>query len=563
MAAMPASPAVPPHIVVVGADTTTVRLVEELVRGGERVVVLAPGTPEGGVMAETKSIGGQVIAVPHRVGEADLRRAEVAAARSVVILGDDDVAALRLALMAEELAPGVRLVIEMTNPRLGGKLAELLGDCTLLSSAELAGPAFVAAALATADVQTFEIGGRMVAAGPEEQVSGERLAVIGDTSLPGMEAVLPSSGGNVVLGTRLVPPSRSDARRGGVVGALARVFDRRARAVVVGLVALVVISTLYFHFGGNSWLTSLYLALTATATGGGDVSQLSLPFRFGAVVIQGFGLVLSAGVTALIVDSLISTRLAAFTGGVRGKPRRHVVVCGLGRVGTSVAARLQARGVPVVAIERSEDVPGVLQARQLRIPVVIGPAGDPGAQAVAGIARAMAVVAVTDDEAVNLEIALVAKDVNPRVRVVARLFDHELAARVERRLQLGATRSVSMLAAPAFAAAALGRRREVILPIGRRVLLFTEVTVNPASAAPGRLLSTLAEEGTCKLLAVSSPGGGWDWSWRDRPVAGGDTIALVATRAGLARLLRITKSAPRPVEPSPSGSTAVVAKTPV
>ncbi len=55
----------------------------------------------------------------------------------------------------------MRIVIEMTNPRLGSRLAELIGDCTLLSSAELAAPAFVAAALATADIQTFEIGGRM------------------------------------------------------------------------------------------------------------------------------------------------------------------------------------------------------------------------------------------------------------------------------------------------------------------------------------------------------------------------------------------------------------------
>lgn len=91
-------------------------------------------------------------------------------------------------------------------------------------------------------------------------------------------------------------------------------------------------------------------------------------------------------------------------------------------------------------------------------------------------------LAVTDDESVNLEIGLVAKNANPQVRVVARLFDHELANRVEHRLQLGATRSVSMLAAPAFGAAALGRRREVIYPVGRRVLLFTEIKVNAGSA---------------------------------------------------------------------------------
>lgn len=537
------------HIVVVGADTTAVRLVEELVRGGEQLVVLAHGPLDSDAVVEIQSLGAEVVVVQHRVTETDLRSVRVGAAKAAVILGDNDVLALRVALMVEELAPNVRLVVEMTNPLLGGKLTELIGDCTLLSSAELAGPAFVAAALATADVQTFEIGGRMVAAGPREQVTGEQLAVIGNTRLSGIEAVLPSGDGDIVLGTELVPPSRSDARRGGVVGAVRRVLDRRARTVGIGLLTLIALSTLYFHLGGNSWLIALYLALTAsTATSGGDLSTLPVAFRFGAVLIQVFGLLLSAGITALIVDGLISARLAAFTGGVRGKPRRHVVVCGLGRVGTAVAARLKARGVPVVAIERHEDAPGVLQARQLKIPVVIAPASDAGAQAVAGISRAVAVLAVTDDEAVNLEIALVAKGTNPHVRVVARLFDHELAARVERRLELGATRSVSMLAAPAFAAAALGRRREVIFPIGRRVLLFTEVTVNPASAAPGRLLSALQEEGSARLLAVAAPGEGWRWDWTDRPVGGGDRLALVATRSGLARLLRITKSSARPAD---------------
>ena len=51
---------------------------------------------------------------------------------------------------------------------------------------------------------------------------------------------------------------------------------------------------------------------------------------------------------------------------------------------------------------------------------------------------------MTDDEAVNLEIALVAKDANPDVRVVARVFDHDPVSRVERRLELVATRSASM-----------------------------------------------------------------------------------------------------------------------
>jgi Trk K+ transport system NAD-binding subunit len=532
----------PQRVVVVGATTTSVRLVEELVRAGERLVVIAHGSIDPDIVADLAELGAEVITANH-VREADLIRAGVPEAKAAVILGDDDVFAVRMALAIEEMRSGVRLVIEMANPNFGDKLAPLLGECTVLSTAELAAPAFVAAALATADTQSFEIGGRLVAAGPRGQVGGEVLAVLGDTRLSGIEAVLPSADGDVVLGTEVIGSSRTTVRQLGVVGAITHVFDRRIRLVLLGVVVLVVLSTLYFHLGGTSWLTSLFLALTSsTATSGGDFNALSPGFRFGAVLIQVFGLVLSSGITAVIVDALISSRLAAITGSVRGRPRNHVVVCGLGRIGTSVAVRLKARGVPVVAIERSESALGVLRARRLKIPVIIAAASDAAAQEAAGIARAAAVLAVTDDEAVNLEIGLVAKIANPDVRVVTRLFDHDLAARVERRLHLGATRSVSMLAAPAFAAAALGRRREVIFPVGRRVLLFTEVTVRPESGAPGRQLSTLEQPGACKVLAVARSGDeAWSWERTDHEVAAGDKLAVVATRAGLARLLLATK----------------------
>ena len=532
------------HVVVVGADTTTVRLAEELVRSGEQLVVIAHGENPRGAIADIEALGCQMI-IASQIREAELRAAGVERARAAVVLGDDDVLALRVGLMIDELAPGLRIVIEMTNPRLGGRLTSLIGDCTLLSSAELAAPAFVAAALATPDTQSFDIGGRTVAAGPRHRIGGELLAVIGDTRRTGIDAVLPQNGGDLVLGTKLIGTARNVARTSGMLGAVSRIFDRRARLVMLGLAALILLSTLYFHIGGRDWLASLYLALTAsTATGTGDLSTLPLGFQFGALFIQLFGLVLSAGITAVIVDALIGARLAGILGGVRGKPRHHVVVCGLGRVGTAVAVRLQSRGVPVIAIERRVEAPGVLRARQLKIPVVVAAATNASAQEIAGISRADAVLAVTDDEAVNLEIALVAKDANPSVRIVARVFDHDLASRVERRLQLGATRSVSMLAAPAFAAVALGRRQDVIFPVGRRVLLFTELTVSASSAAPGRSLRQLEEPGASRILAWSRSSSGTNWQWRhlDHELAGNERIAVVATRAGLARLLRVTRA---------------------
>lgn len=152
------------HVVVVGADTLSVRLVEELVRAGEQLVVIAFGEEDPDIVDDLTRLGARVITAT-RVREEALIAAGVRHAKAAVILADDDVVAVRIALAVEELNPSVRLVIEMGNPNLGERLAPLLGECTVLSSADLAAPAFVAAALASTETQTFEIGGRMVAAG--------------------------------------------------------------------------------------------------------------------------------------------------------------------------------------------------------------------------------------------------------------------------------------------------------------------------------------------------------------------------------------------------------------
>lgn len=527
------------HVVIIGSSSTTIRLAEELERAGERVIVIVHGSADPGVVADLELIGAEA-ELSQQVRPAELRRAGIHRAKAAVIVGDDDVFAIRVALAIEELNPTVRLVIELNNPALGSRLGPLFGEHVVLSSAELAAPAFVAAALASTATRTFEIGGRLVAAGPRAEVGGVELAVLGDSSGYGIDAVLPSTG-DVVLGTELVGDRDISVRRSGVIGAVAYVFDRRIRIVLLGLVILIALSTFYFHLAGDDWVTSLYRALTASTDTGLDVDDLSIGFRFGAVLIQLFGLVLSSGITAVIVDAMISSRLAVLTGGIRGRPRHHVVVCGLGRIGTSVANRLRERQVPVVAIEHNEGAPGVLWARQAKIPVIISPATDAAAQLAAGISRADAVLALTDDDAANLEIGLVAREANPEVRVVLRLYDHELADRIERRLGLRPTRSVSMLAAPAFASAALGRRREVIFPVGRRVLLFTEVAVQSGSTAPGRRLASLSERGSCRVLAYAPAGRPWTWQLTNPVLRPGDRVAVAATRAGLARLLLTTK----------------------
>nr|WP_273482792.1 NAD-binding protein [Kribbella italica] len=278
-----------------------------------------------------------------------------------------------------------------------------------------------------------------------------------------------------------------------------------------------------------------------------DVFADAPPYaKVAAVVVQLTGIVLVALLTAVIVDSLIGARLSRVIGGVRGRPKNHVIVCGLGTVGARVLEILSERGVAVVGVEQDEEAPGVQTAHRLRIPLVMGDSSQEETLRLAGAPQAQAVLALTDGDITNLETAMVVRDLNDDVRITMRMFDHDLAHKVERMLGLGHSRSVSMLVAPAIAAAVANRRTQATVPAGRRVLLLTEVTVERDSVAVGRRLGELDEPGGLRVLARAD-GVDWDWSPTfERTLRAGTRLAVAGTRSGLARLLLVTRAPHRP-----------------
>lgn len=80
---------------------------------------------------------------------------------------------------------------------------------------------------------------------------------------------------------------------------------------------------------------------------------------------------------------------------------------------------------------------------------------------------------LTRDDGENLDIVMAAREINPRVRVVMRLYDDDFAATVSRTMRASypdvttRSRSVSALAALPFAAAMMGRHVLGIMPVER------------------------------------------------------------------------------------------------
>ena len=82
---------------------------------------------------------------------------------------------------------------------------------------------------------------------------------------------------------------------------------------------------------------------------------------------------------------------------------------------------------------------------------------SPSALDAAGVATAHAVIAAAAEDSVNLEVALLARQANPRVRVVARLSNAVLHQAMNDGIGPGAVLDVAALAAPSVVEAMLGR----------------------------------------------------------------------------------------------------------
>jgi len=126
----------------------------------------------------------------------------------------------------------------------------------------------------------------------------------------------------------------------------------------------------------------------------------------------------------------------------------HVILCGLGRVGWHVLELLKAAATQVVVIDSrcATDDPRLGSAILVR--------GDCQQQATlekAGVLKARGVVILPSDELASITTALMVRRLNPTTRVVLRMFNQNLIARLGSAVSNVVALSTSALAAPLLA----------------------------------------------------------------------------------------------------------------
>ncbi|MFY1634524.1 NAD-binding protein [Solwaraspora sp. WMMB335] len=556
-----------PHYVVCGADPLAYRLVNELVAAAAAVTVIVPTRtrPDG---PDMRSIKGIRLLRADRLTEATFRSAGLAGARGLALINQDDVGNIHAALCAQEVEPDLRVVMRMFNTRLGNRVKVLFADCEVLSDASMAAPAFVAAALGVVSPTHFRHGRRTLHVARRDEVRPEHVICgLADLRDPGRPRVLPADQHNADLvlaeAAGAQPGPVWAARRIARARQRARLWRHPARALrsfatrKIGIATLVVLAVVVL-FGMAlsraervSVAEAVYLTVVMTLSGADPDLSRSAAVQVMQVVLSLAGLALIPLLTAAVVDGVVNARLALTDGRTQAERVGHVIVVGLGNVGTRVMWQLHDLGVEVVGVDKDPDARGVSIARERGFPLIIGDGSQEETLRSASVVSCRALVVVSTDDVTNLQAALYSREINPQVHIVLRLFDGDFANRIQQAFNIGISRSVSYLAAPAFAAALMDREVIATIPVNRHVLLVAEVIVAAGSALDGRTLAAVAVNPGVRVIAFAQfgepgpiwlPGAGYRLAARDR-------ITVVARRSGLSWLLKQASEPPPPSSP--------------
>ncbi len=287
----------------------------------------------------------------------------------------------------------------------------------------------------------------------------------------------------------------------------------------------------------------LYFTLITVTTVGYSDEGISPQGKQFAVVLLLVGIATTTYCMSTVVQIVVSRQL----GWKRRMQRQieqlnqHVIVCGYGRVGRTVAEQLHQAGVEFVVIERNEQ--HFQEAVDRGLLALHGNATDDAVLKAAGVTRARAVVCLLDSDAENVFITLSARDFNPKAFIVCRAETESAAGKAHRA-------GARMVVSPYYAAgvdvatAVIRPNLAQFLEHGRNGqggFDLTEIAITPRSPLVGK---TVAEVGracdTVVFVALKQP----DGQTIIRPPGGlrfdaGDILFLAGSRESLDEFCRM------------------------
>ncbi|MGZ4756576.1 MAG: potassium channel family protein [Acidimicrobiia bacterium] len=319
---------------------------------------------------------------------------------------------------------------------------------------------------------------------------------------------------------------------------------RRLGGASIALLVVLVVGTAGYVILGFSVLDAAYQTVTTVSTVGfREVEPLSPAGQVFTMVLILVGVGAALYAFSVLIETLIEGRLNELLGRRRmeqslASMQGHVIICGWGRVGRSIAAEVAAAGRDLVVVELDRD-----KVADVAAPSVVGDATEDSVLRAAGIERAAALVAAVDGDADNSFITLSARALCPGLFIVARARSQESADKL---MRAGADRVVNPQSIGGARMAAFVLRPHVAefldVVMRERTLEFRleELPVTAGSPIAGRSLqeSKMREHTGALVLALRDEDGTFHTNPPpDTEIRSGQVIIAIGTQEELDTLV--------------------------
>ena len=417
-----------------------------------------------------------------------LIRAGILEAKTLLLASSDDATNLAILTQAKLLNPDIRIVNRLFNEQLGERLDKTLSNHISMSVSTLVAPIFAFAAIQKPAIGQLNLLNKVWPVTAESISPShplyqqslqslwndpKRLLLTYEPEQPtdGLMAAM-LAGKRLETGDRLIwaelqkPKAIKWSFHRLMMTALRgfnqfRAFSRSMILILIVLMSTIVIAitTYVTNNHGTSVVDALYFSV-GMITGAGGQEAIAENSTAIVKIFTATMMLVGAGVIgvfyALLNDFILGTHLQQIWTTTRVPQSGHRIICGLGGVGFRVLNLLTTLGEESVALERSPQSRFVNAARSRNIPVILGDAAVPEILKLANVETAASLLAITSNDAVNLDIAITAKSLAPNLPVFVRIHDPEFASQIQQVFEFEQVICPTTSAASAFAAAAIG-----------------------------------------------------------------------------------------------------------
>ena len=480
-----------------------------------------------------------------------LRAAGIEQSRAILIVTSDESTNVECAIAARRLNPNIQIILRSSRHSLNALLERQLGKFVALDATELPAMTFALAGLGDDTVSVFTIGRhrfrvveRFVRAGdprfdskPIQQLHRGLYRLLDFNPIDNPQQPLGwattassvfhrwqphvrvSAGDHIAYIEVVSEPDTPEKLKNPLIIAQHWIEDWRdwrrqlrnwrqsSEQATERVVAIAFLTALILWLSGTlllkatvptiTWVRAISLGAILLLGGYGDVFGGFAPsgtpgwVQLVCLFITITSILVVLGVLGLLADQLLSSRFDFLQKRPRLPRSNHVIIIGLGRIGRKVTSLLLDLKQPLVAIDSQLNHPEL----STQAPLLIGNILEK--LTTANLATAKSIIAVTDDQMLNLEVALLAKEKNlgssthlfsPVVRTRSQSFSNNLAALMPQAQAFCAY----ALSAEAFAGAAFGENILGLFRLSEQTILITEYSIEPGDTLVGKQIAQIS-----------------------------------------------------------------------